>query len=150
MKTLPIVNHASQDSIKAMKVVILQFKALSPKMNLTEIKDQDICDPTHKAEFVLARQLLMNFLKFYTLASLDWIGLQAGGKDHATVIHSAKVINNYYEVDKHFKREYDRINLLVVEILKFQKLKEELPAKQISLQEHINILWDSWGWLKIA
>lgn len=145
-----IVNHASQDSIDAMKKAILQFKAFSPRMDLTEIKDQDICNPTRKAEFVLARQLVMYFLKLYTFASLAWIGGKSGNKDHSTVPHAVKVINNYYETNKHFKKEYDRINLLVVEILNNQKVKDERPFHRISLREHIEMLWSKWGWLKIA
>jgi chromosomal replication initiator protein len=31
------------------------------------------------------------------------IGLQCGGKDHATVLHACKTVNNLIDTDKRFK-----------------------------------------------
>ena len=144
-----LVNHASQDSIKAIKGAILLFKAFSPHMDLTQISYSDIDTPSRKSEYVLARQLLMYFLKSYTLASLNWIGAEVG-KDHATVIHSVKVINNRYETDRSFRDQFDRLDATVKPILKKQKSDEEIPDKITNLQDHIEMLWNMWAWLKIA
>ena len=46
----------------------------------------------------------MFFAKSYTKNSLATIGAQIGGKDHATVLHACKTVNNLIETDKRFKR----------------------------------------------
>lgn len=59
--------------------------------------------PTRKREIVQARQLAMYFSKQLTKASLASIGAQCGNKDHATVLHACRTVNNLAETDKRFK-----------------------------------------------
>ncbi|HOS83986.1 MAG: Chromosomal replication initiator protein DnaA [Bacteroidetes bacterium ADurb.Bin217] len=59
---------------------------------------------TRKREIVQSRQVAMFFAKSYTKNSLASIGAQIGGKDHATVLHACKTVNNLMETDKRFKR----------------------------------------------
>ena len=58
---------------------------------------------TRKREIVQARQLAMYFAKNMTKASLASIGTEIGGKDHATVLHAVRTVNNLIETDKHFR-----------------------------------------------
>jgi chromosomal replication initiator protein len=58
---------------------------------------------TRKREVVQARQLAMFFSKKHTKSSLAHIGKQCGNKDHATVLHAVKTINNLAETDKKFR-----------------------------------------------
>jgi chromosomal replication initiator protein len=58
---------------------------------------------TRKREVVQARQLAMFFSKKHTKSSLAHIGKQCGNKDHATVLHAVKAINNLAETDKKFR-----------------------------------------------
>jgi chromosomal replication initiator protein len=58
---------------------------------------------TRKREVVQARQIAMFFAKNMTKSSLASIGLQCGGKDHATVLHACRTVNNLMETDKKFK-----------------------------------------------
>ncbi len=58
---------------------------------------------TRKREIVQARQLAMYFSKKLTKASLATIGLHCGNKDHATVLHACRTVNNLQETDKKFK-----------------------------------------------
>ncbi len=57
---------------------------------------------TRKREIVQARQVAMFFSKSLTKSSLATIGSQIGGKDHATVLHACKTVNNLMETDKRF------------------------------------------------
>ena len=59
--------------------------------------------PTRKREIVQARQLAMYFSKQLTKNSLASIGAQCGNKDHATVLHACRTVNNLAETDKRFK-----------------------------------------------
>ena len=58
---------------------------------------------TRKREIVQARQLAMFFSKELTKNSLASIGAQCGNKDHATVLHACRTVNNLAETDKRFK-----------------------------------------------
>jgi chromosomal replication initiator protein len=58
---------------------------------------------TRKREIVQARQLAMYFSKKMTKSSLATIGLHCGNKDHATVLHACRTVNNLIETDKTFR-----------------------------------------------
>jgi len=58
---------------------------------------------TRKRDVVQARQLAMYFSKNMTKASLAKIGAHCGGKDHATVLHACRTVNNLIDTDKQFK-----------------------------------------------
>jgi chromosomal replication initiator protein len=58
---------------------------------------------TRKRHIVQARQLAMFFAKRLTKASLASIGSQIGSRDHATVLHACKTVNNLSETDRQFK-----------------------------------------------
>lgn len=64
---------------------------------------------TRKREIVQARQIAMYFSKILTKSSLATIGSQIGGKDHATVLHACKTVNNLFETDKRFRVYIDEI-----------------------------------------
>lgn len=74
-----------------------------------EIAMDSIQTKTRKREIVQARQVAMFFSKNLTKASLATIGSQIGGKDHATVLHACKTVNNLLETDKLFKGQIEEI-----------------------------------------
>ncbi|WP_431135415.1 chromosomal replication initiator protein DnaA [Psychroserpens mesophilus] len=59
---------------------------------------------TRKRHIVQARQLAMFFAKKYTKASLASIGSQIGKRDHATVLHACKTVDNLSSTDKQFRK----------------------------------------------
>ncbi len=59
---------------------------------------------TRKRHIVQARQLAMYFAKKLTKASLASIGSQIGKRDHATVLHACKTVDNLTMTDKQFKK----------------------------------------------
>ncbi len=61
-----------------------------------------------KREFVLVRQIVMTIIKAYTRRSLTAVG-EIYGKDHATVLHSKKTIDNLIDTDVAFSRKYKEI-----------------------------------------
>jgi len=70
---------------------------------------ENLQSSTRKREIVQARQVAMYFSKNLTKASLASIGNQIGGKDHATVLHACKTVNNLIETDKRFRLQIDEI-----------------------------------------
>jgi len=59
---------------------------------------------TRKRHIVQARQLAMFFAKKLTKASLASIGSQIGKRDHATVLHACKTVDNLSSTDKQFRK----------------------------------------------
>ncbi len=59
---------------------------------------------TRKRHIVQARQLAMFFAKKMTKASLASIGTKIGKRDHATVLHACKTVENLAMTDKQFKK----------------------------------------------
>lgn len=59
---------------------------------------------TRKRHIVQARQLAMFFAKKLTKASLSSIGYQTGNRDHATVLHACKTVDNLAETDRQFRK----------------------------------------------
>lgn len=59
---------------------------------------------TRKRHIVQARQIAMYFSKKLTKASLASIGSQIGKRDHSTVLHACKTVDNLSSTDKQFKK----------------------------------------------
>lgn len=76
--------------------------------------EKAIMSKTRKREIVKSRQIIMSLIKtnFYKL-SLDSIGNRCGGKDHATVLHSCRVVQNQIETDKAYREEYIEFDSMV-------------------------------------
>ncbi|RLD63257.1 MAG: chromosomal replication initiator protein DnaA [Bacteroidetes bacterium] len=64
---------------------------------------------TRKREIVQARQIAMFFSKKFTKSSLATIGIHCGNKDHATVLHACRTVNNLVDTDKQFRVYVDDI-----------------------------------------
>lgn len=69
---------------------------------------------TRKREYVYARQIAMMLISKYTKFSLSKIGKEFGGRDHATVLHAKRTIQNLCEGSKKIKEEVDKIEKLIL------------------------------------
>ena len=65
---------------------------------------------TRKRYIVQARQLAMFFSKKFTKASLASIGTKIGHRDHATVLHACKTVDNLAFTDKQFRKYVEDLN----------------------------------------
>ena len=74
-----------------------------------DIPEEKIVAKTRKREIVEARQICMRISKDLTKCSLARIGMEIGRKDHATVLHAIKVVNNLIETSQDFKSKYEII-----------------------------------------
>ena len=71
---------------------------------------QTLQSKTRKRHIVQARQIAMYFAKKYTKASLASIGSQIGRRDHATVLHACKTVDNLSFTDKQFRKYVEDLN----------------------------------------
>ncbi|WP_196892371.1 chromosomal replication initiator protein DnaA [Aureivirga marina] len=77
--------------------------------NYFDIDVTTLQSKTRKRQIVQARQLAMYFAKRMTKSSLASIGAQIGKRDHATVLHACKTVDNLMETDKQFRKYVDEL-----------------------------------------
>jgi chromosomal replication initiator protein len=73
------------------------------------VKLQDIQSKSRKREIVQARHISMFLSKKYTDASYAHIGHKIGNRDHATVLHACKAVQDTIDTDKSFRSEMQEI-----------------------------------------
>jgi len=95
-----VKNSKKEISVDYIQKIVCDYFNISP--------DQ-LHSKTRKREIVQARQIAMFFSKSLTKSSLASIGSQIGGKDHATVLHACKTVNNLMDTDKRFKQTIENI-----------------------------------------
>lgn len=105
--------------------VLNQLVVNNPKKEITiEAIQKKVCDyyklpldtiltKSRKREVVQARQVAMYFSKNFTPASLSTIGMKNGNRDHATVLHACKTVNNFLDTDRDFKRQIIELEQLI-------------------------------------
>lgn len=76
-----------------------------------ELSKDILHSKSRKREIVQARQIAMYLSKSHTKNSLQSIGTQIGKRDHATVLHACKTVNNLMDTDKTFRSSLKEIEL---------------------------------------
>jgi len=99
------VNRIIKNSKKEISIDFIQ-KTVGDYFN---IETEDMHSSSRKREIVQARQIAMYFSKNLTKNSLQSIGTQIGGRDHATVLHACKTVTNLSETNKKYKSQIDEI-----------------------------------------
>lgn len=87
----------------------------------------DLDEHTTKREIVIKRQIAHFLAQKNDTDSLNMIGAKIGGRDHATVLHSVKVINNL--MDTKYRLNCTRIDRIIEEIEMFMYNKTNLEHK---------------------
>jgi chromosomal replication initiator protein len=95
-----VKNATRELSIESIQRIVCEYFQISPE----KLKEQ-----IRKREFVQARQIAMYFAKEFTKSSLKTIGLHFGGRDHSTVIHALKTVQDLCCTDKEFNRYVEEL-----------------------------------------
>ena len=87
------------------RIVEIRPKALSMSevidavASFFNIQDKAICSETRSREVMMARHMASYLGKKHTECSLSEIGASLGGRTHATVLHSVKLVEDQLEHD---------------------------------------------------
>ena len=103
--TRELINKYVQSSQREITIDYIQ-KVVCDHLDLPV---ESIQQTSRKREIVQARQLAMYFSKKITKSSLSVIGLQCGNKDHATVLHACKTIENLRQTDRNIRAMVDEL-----------------------------------------
>ena len=113
--------HKEEADLQLAKEVLRDLIKKDKRVNLTIEEIQRVsCDyfdipedlvraRTRKREVVQARQVAMYFSKQLTQHSLKKIGLHFGGRDHSTVIHANRSVEDQMETDPQFKKVVEEL-----------------------------------------
>jgi chromosomal replication initiator protein len=94
-----------QITIENIQNVVSQYFQITP---------EDIHSASRKREIVQARQLIMFLAKKYTHHSCEHIGRMVGKRDHATVTHAIKTIENSLQFQKGFTSTMNDLETLLM------------------------------------
>lgn len=108
--TVELAKHVIEKFVKNVKKEISIDYIQKIVSDYFKLDVDTLCSKSRKRHIVQARQLAMFFAKKYTKSSLANIGSQIGDRDHATVLHACKTVDNLLETDKEFKAFHDEIN----------------------------------------
>ncbi len=109
--TKQMIDKYIQSSTREITIEYIQ-KVVCDSLNLPV---DSIQQTSRKREIVQARQLSMYFAKKITKSSLAAIGMQCGNKDHATVLHACKTIENLRQTDRHIRSLVDELEKKLAE-----------------------------------
>jgi chromosomal replication initiation ATPase DnaA len=118
---------------------IIDCAASAAEISKEEMLMPDKTKGARKREYVVARQISMSLCKELTKQSLATIGARHGGRDHATVLHAIKTVNDMIDT-----KDFIVINWLTRarELIKERHI-ETSPEHQNAelmemIKEHIN------------
>jgi len=105
--TLELAQATIEKLIKHTKRELSIDYILQTVADYYRIDENSVLSNTRKREIVQARQVAMYFAKQLTKSSLKGIGVRLGKKDHATVLHACRTVNDLMETDRQFKMEIE-------------------------------------------
>ncbi len=108
--TLDLAQHVVEKFVKNTKREVSIDYIQKVVSDYFEMDVATLQSKTRKRHIVQARQLAMFFAKKLTKASLASIGSQIGKRDHATVLHACKTVDNLAETDKQFRKYIDDLS----------------------------------------
>ncbi|MCF0164719.1 MAG: chromosomal replication initiator protein DnaA [Bacteroidales bacterium] len=90
-----VTDHQSEITVAKIQETVCSYFGITSDMMLSK---------TRKREIVQARQIAMYLSRNLTKTSLSSIGIQIGGKDHATVLHAYNTVCDLIDTDRTFKQ----------------------------------------------
>lgn len=99
-----------------------------------QVKANTLYASTNKPESVLPRQIIFYLVRFLYrgVITLGQIGHRYG-KDHATVIHGCRKVQDYCDVDKSFNSKIENYKTLIKELYMTNAFYAEACAEEIHL-----------------
>jgi chromosomal replication initiator protein len=101
-------------TVKMKKSQITLEKIQNIVSSYFKIDIDEIHSKSRKREIVQARQVTMFLSKKYTDHSYSHIGNMVGQRDHATVLHACKTIQDNLDIDKGFRMTMKDIETLLL------------------------------------
>ena len=102
---MELAQRVMRHNVRSQQKVLTMDQIIECTCEHCNIRQEDVYGKSRKANIVLARQLSMYFAQQLTKLTTSKIGTLVGNRNHATVIHSVKTIENRLKTDKEFHRD---------------------------------------------
>jgi len=106
---LEFAKRVMKHSMKVERKPVTMDSIIESACEHYNIRQEEIYGKSRKANIVLVRQLSMYLAQHYTKLTISKIGTLVGGRNHATVIHSVKTIEDRMKMDKDFKKTVEEL-----------------------------------------
>lgn len=103
--------------------------------NVTGMSREQITHKLRVAKFVRARRIVMKLIRTHSNLSLEIIGQETGGKDHATILHNCKVHEDHYQTDREYRELFQRCRSEFIYLLGTDKAKNMLEAVEFKIRD---------------
>ena len=130
LKAIKKDNTPNEDIVMYVKRVILDEFLVEWKYVNSKIR---------KREYVIPRQLMHYFINKYSTMPLARIGWEIGCRDHATVLHSCRVINNLIDTNKIFSEDIVALSKRIESKVTLSKVDENKESEDIVEENHDTI-----------
>jgi len=103
---LELTGRVMRMIVKIEQKVITCEAILQSVIGIYGVDMRSINSKSRKREIVWARQAAMSLCKKYTTQSVSRIGQVVGGRDHATVLHAIKNVDDLLQSDAEFREKF--------------------------------------------
>lgn len=103
-----VKNHVHKDILDIIEDTVSNYYNIPIKV--LQLKSK-------KREIVQTRQIEMYFAIKYTKIPSTQIGIRFGNKEHATVLHAVKVINNLIDTDIEVRNDIRNLRILIEDLI---------------------------------
>ncbi len=107
--TVDLVKEVLRDTITETPTIISAEQVVKLVADRFQLRVADLKSKRRTRTVVFPRQLAMYLCRTLTESSFPEIGRQFGGKDHSTVIHAVKQINERIRQDPQLKATVDTL-----------------------------------------
>ena len=111
--TLDLTQECLSDILRATSRKVTMDEIIKKTCDYYKVRPADLISPNRARNIVRPRQMAMYLCKKYTTRSLPEIGRKFGGRDHTTILHGVRKIEELMSTDSQFVEDAELLRRLL-------------------------------------
>ncbi|WP_340303805.1 chromosomal replication initiator protein DnaA [Roseobacter sp. HKCCD7870] len=111
--TLDLTQECLSDVLRATSRKVTMDEIIKKTCDYYKVRPADLMSPNRARNIVRPRQMAMYLCKKYTTRSLPEIGRKFGGRDHTTILHGVRKIEELMSTDSQFVEDAELLRRLL-------------------------------------
>ncbi len=111
--TLDLTQECLSDILRATSRKVTMDEIIKKTCDYYKVRPADLMSPNRARNIVRPRQMAMYLCKKYTTRSLPEIGRKFGGRDHTTILHGVRKIEELMSTDSQFVEDAELLRRLL-------------------------------------
>lgn len=111
--TLDLTQECLSDILRATSRKVTMDEIIKKTCDYYKVRSADLMSPNRARNIVRPRQMAMYLCKKYTTRSLPEIGRKFGGRDHTTILHGVRKIEELMSTDSQFVEDAELLRRLL-------------------------------------